>query len=346
MTGTALNNAIFVSIIVPVYNGGHQLDQCLSAMRRSLYANYELIVVDNGSTDDSVEIARKYGTDIVYCPGPSGPGAARNAGVSQARGDIVFFVDADVVIYPQTLSRVVADFQASPDLAAVFGSYDDSPSGQNFLSQYKNLFHHYVHQQGNSVATTFWAGCGAIRKEIFHKVGGFDQDKYPHPSIEDIELGCRIYQLGYRILLDKNLQAKHLKVWRFGSLLRADILYRARPWSQLILEKQGLVNDLNLQTSQRISAAVVVLIIVLFILMFVQPFLAYGIIFLLGLFVMLNRSLFGFFLRRRGLGFVALVLPIHALYFLYSSVTFAFCCAQHIVCRRKRLSNERRKVAI
>src|SRR5712691_2010914 len=97
--GTALNNAIFVSIIVPVYNGGRQLDQCLSAIQRSLYSNYELIVVDNGSTDDSVEIARKYGADIVYCPGPSGPGAARNAGASQARGEIVFFVDADVVIY-------------------------------------------------------------------------------------------------------------------------------------------------------------------------------------------------------------------------------------------------------
>ncbi len=78
------------------------------------------------------------------------------------------------------------------DVSAVFGSYDDEPAERNFLSQYKNLLHHFVHQEGATDAGTFWAGCGAIRKDMFASVNGFNSEKYPYPSIEDIELGIRL----------------------------------------------------------------------------------------------------------------------------------------------------------
>ena len=244
-----MSDPVFVSVIVPVYNGGKGFERCLSGIHRSTYASYELIVVDNGSTDNSASIGKNHGAEVLHCPGPSGPGAARNMGAQDARGALLFFVDADVVVYPETLGQVVGNFAKDSELAAVFGSYDDSPAAQNFLSQYKNLLHHFVHQHASSQACTFWGGCGAIRKDVFHKVGGFDQERYPKPSIEDIELGVRMHLLGYRIFLNKQVQAKHLKEWRLGSLLRADILYRAVPWSKLMLEKGGMINDLNLKTS-------------------------------------------------------------------------------------------------
>jgi glycosyltransferase involved in cell wall biosynthesis len=311
-----------VTVIVPVYNGGWCLDQCLAGIRRSSYRDYELIVVDNGSTDDSVAIARAHGAHVAHCPGPNGPGAARNTGVKQATGQILLFVDADVVVHDDVLDRVVARFREDPELAAVFGSYDDRPAATNFLSQYKNLLHHFVHQQANSQATTFWGGCGAIRKDIFVSVGGFDQEKYPMPSIEDIELGDRMHRQGFRIWLDKGLQATHLKEWRWTSLLRAEILYRAVPWSRLILERQGLVNDLNLKMSQRASAVVAGLFLALLPLSVVLHSLAYGCLFLLGIFLLLNRDLFVFFLRRKGVLFSAMTVPMHGLYFIYSGVTF------------------------
>jgi len=311
-----------VTVIVPVYNGGWCLDRCLEGIRRSSYREYELIVVDNGSTDNSVAIAQGHGARIAHCPGPSGPGAARNAGVKLATGHIVLFVDADVVVHVDVLERVVARFHEDSELAAVFGSYDDRPTALNFLSQYKNLLHHFVHQRANSRATTFWGGCGAIRKDIFVSVGGFDQEKYPTPSIEDIELGDRMHRQGYRIWLDKGLQATHLKEWRWKSLLRAEILYRAMPWSRLILERQGLVNDLNLKMSQRASAAVAGLFLAGLTLSPFFPWLAYGCVFLLGVFVLLNRDLFAFFLRRKGVIFSAMSVPMHGFYFIYSGVTF------------------------
>jgi len=317
-----MSESVSVSVIIPIYNGERYLDSCLTAIRQSAYAPYEIIVVDNGSTDESVETARRHGVGIVSCPGPSGPGAARNRGAYLAKGQILLFVDADVVVKPDTLSQVVATFQEKPDVAAVFGSYDDRPSAQNFLSQYKNLVHHFVHQHARSEAVTFWGGCGAIRKEIFHKIGGYDQAKYPNASIEDIEMGSRMHRSGYRIVLDKQLQVKHLKEWRLTSLIRTDILFRAIPWTKLILESQGLVNDLNLHTSQRISAGLVGIAVMLSPLAFVEPLMSLALLLPLGLVLTLNRRLFGLFLRHKGFRFAASAFPIHLLYFFYSGVIF------------------------
>lgn len=296
--------------------------RCLTGIRQSSYSPYELIVVDNGSTDDSVAIAQAHRAVVLYCPGPSGPGAARNVGAQHSTGDILFFVDADVVIHPDALDRAAGLFAARTDLAALFGSYDDNPDAQNFLSQYKNLLHHFVHQHANSRATTFWAGCGAIRRAIFFQAGGFDQKKYPHPSIEDIELGFRLHRLGHRIVLDKHLQGQHLKQWRLISLLRADIFYRAIPWSKLIVEQQDMLNDLNLRTSQRVSAGVTGIVGALLPLSFWQPVALYGVLAFLVVFLVLNRDLLIFFFRRRSVWFAALAIPMHMLYLLYSSLTF------------------------
>ena len=127
-----MRESIFVSVIVPVYNGGMGFERCLSGIRRSIYASYELIVVDNGSTDNSASLAKNHGAEILHCPGPSGPGAARNMGAQDARGAILFFVDADVVVYPETLGQVARNFTNDSELTAVFGSYDDSPAAQKF----------------------------------------------------------------------------------------------------------------------------------------------------------------------------------------------------------------------
>jgi glycosyltransferase involved in cell wall biosynthesis len=186
-----MNTQPFVSVVTPVYNGSKYLGKCLDAVSASSYRSFEMIVVDDGSTDNSAEIARKKGATVLQLPQQSGPATARNYAAKKARGDILFFVDADVLVQKGTIARMVKDFNENPDIAAVFGSYDDKPAEENFLSQYKNLSHHFVHQQSDKEAVTFWAGCGAIRKEVFYKMGarhGYDQKRYPEPSVEDIEL--------------------------------------------------------------------------------------------------------------------------------------------------------------
>ena len=129
-----------------------------------------------------------------------------------------------------------------------------SAPARNFLSQYKNLVHRYYHRREAGDAETFWAGCGAVRKESFLAVGGFDAAHYPYPSIEDIELGWRLRQCGLSIVLLPELQGTHLKVWRLVNLVHTDVFRRALPWSRLIHAHAALADTLNIGAGERINA--------------------------------------------------------------------------------------------
>ena len=326
-----MKSPVSISVIVPVFNGGKMISRCLDALSSSDYPADEIIVVDDGSTDNSAETSRQKGATVLQMPQQSGPAAARNFGSQRARSDILLFVDADVVVHRDSIARVAASFENNPGLAAVFGSYDDEPAEKNFLSQYKNMFHHFVHQQSSVEAETFWAGCGAIDRRIFAAVGGFDGIRYRRPSIEDIELGYRMRQQGYRILLDKGLQGKHLKQWRLGSLLRADILCRAVPWTRLILESEQQVNDLNLKTSDRISAVLAGLLVASLVASLFNIKFLYLAAVLAPTIVLLNLEFYRFFLRGKGILFVAGTYFMHVFYYLYSTATFAVCWVEHFI---------------
>ena len=107
-----------------------------------------------GSTDGSAEVAREFGVTVLSTEGRQGPAKARNLGARQARGEILFFLDADVCARPSTLQRVQSSFEEDPALDALIGSYDDAPSSPDFISQYKNLMHCFVHQSGRRSAST------------------------------------------------------------------------------------------------------------------------------------------------------------------------------------------------
>jgi len=336
----ALKTICRISVIVPVRNGNSHLSRCLEALACSEYVHFEVIVVDDCSTDNSPKIAARYGARCLRTPQTLGPAGARNLGARQARGEILLFVDADVVVPPDTLGMIAEDFVGDPELAAVFGSYDDQPAWTTFISQYKNLMHHYVHQTASESATTFWAGCGAMRRTVFEEFGGFDAETYSTPSIEDIALGLELTRCGRRIRLDKHIEVKHLKRWTFRNLLRADIMYRAVPWTKLILNTRHLPRDLNLNYASRASSLLVGLLLVGFLLL---PFSLVGLVrprptplfaalALIGLtLVFLNLDVYRFFLRKHGWWFAARAVLAHWAYYLYSGVTFLLCLAMHIL---------------
>ena len=328
---TTLNlSSLTVAVIVPVYNGGAKFRASLDSIRCAVPPANELIVVGDGDTDGSSQYAEAAGIIVYRFPAPGGPGRARNLGASRAESDILFFVDADVTVSENVIRRVKEIFVQHAEIAAVIGSYDDQPKEPNFLSQYRNLLHHYVHQNGREEASTFWGACGAIRRDVFRTMGGFDET-YIKPSVEDIELGYRLKKAGHTIRLCKSLQVKHWKRWTVASMLQADFFQRALPWTLLIHRNRGFVNDLNIGVSGRASVMLTFGLLGALLLSPWQPLLLVGAAVMGLMLFILNVQLYRFFLEKRGLRFATQAIPWHWLYFLYSGAAFAIGTVCHLV---------------
>lgn len=223
-----------LAVVVPATDRPPTLERCIAGLEGSTEPPDELVVVEE--------------------PVGAGPAAARNAGVAASSSDLVAFVDSDVVVEPEALARIRARFARDADLAALFGSYDDSPAEPGTVSRFRNLLHHHVHTSAAGPAETFWAGLGAVRREDFERVGGFDAARYPHASIEDIELGMRLRRAGLTIVLDPSVRGTHLKRWSLGSMVDTDLRRRGAPWTRLHLEQGGGSTALNLGWRHRLSA--------------------------------------------------------------------------------------------
>ena len=324
-----------ISVIVPVKNGGLHLAHCLEALAHCQHPSFEVIVVDDCSTDNTPQVAKLHNALYLQTPRTMGAAAARNLGSRHARGEILAFIDSDVVAPVEVLGLLDDDFSRDPGISAIFGSYDDSPAWPTFIAQFKNLAHHYVHQISSESPVTFWTGCGAIRKSVFDEIGGFDEAMY---AIEDIALGMQLVQRGRRIFLDKRIQVKHLKRWTLRSMLHADIFHRAVPWSQLILKTRRLPRDLNLTYASRISSLAagllaigcVTLLLAAAGVLRISLFPLFGIISLLVvLLLVLNWDTYRFFAQKRGWWFASRAVVFHWLYYVYSGVTFFLCAAAH-----------------
>ncbi len=317
-----------LSVVVPVRNGGRDFGRCLQRLRDSSLADFELIVVDDGSIDDSAAIAHQAGATVVRNPTPQGPAAARNLGAKTASASLIFFLDADVAVHPETLGRALARFDAVPELAALFGSYDDTPAARGLVSQYRNLLHHFVHQTGPFLDNirpvhTFWTGCGIIRRDLFLEFGGFDPRLYPRPAIEDIELGYRLTRAGHRIALARDVLATHMKRWTLREMVRTDIFQRGVPW-MLLIKRTGMVEtDLNVKANQKACVALTGLSLLAAVCSLVIPWAAFGAVMGLAVIVVLNRPFFTFLARRRGPGFALAALPLHLVYYC--------CCGLSVV---------------
>jgi GT2 family glycosyltransferase len=224
-----------LAVVVPATDRRPTLERCATALRKGDRAPNELI--------------------LQLQPRGAGPAAARNLGAAACEADVLVFVDSDVEVQPDALARIAVRFAADPELTAVFGAYDDDPAHQGLTSRYRNLLHHHVHSKAAGDAETFWAGLGAVRRSTFEAAGGFDAERFPLASVEDIELGMRLRGRGGRIVLDPEIRGRHLKRWTPLSMARTDFGRRGVPWVRLLLREGRHSTALNLGWRQRASAA-------------------------------------------------------------------------------------------
>jgi GT2 family glycosyltransferase len=309
------------SFIVPFHCGLSALARCLDALA-PLPAESELIIAADGAVDDCRRLAALHHARIVAVPGPSGPAVARNRAAAAAVGDVLVFVDADVAVSRAGLTRLPRIFAEQPQTAAVFGAYDEAPADPGFMSQYKNLSHSFIHHTSTTRARTFWAGFGAVRRDAFHEVGGFDE-RFDRPSVEDIDFGYRLTAAGYEVLLDPALSASHLKRWTIGSAIASDVRDRGIPWTQLIWRYGALSNDLNLRTEHRVSVVLAYLALLSLLLAPFDGRFLIGLPLLILGSTLLNRRYYRFFYQKRGAWFAARVWAPHVVQDLCNGLSFA-----------------------
>jgi GT2 family glycosyltransferase len=299
-----------LAVVVPATDEPATLERCLAALRAGGRAPDELIVQRG--------------------PRGAGPAAARNAGAARASSDVLVFVDSDVEAHPDALARIADRFASEAGLSALFGAYDDRPAAPGHVSRFRNLLHHHVHASSPGPAETFWAGLGAVRRDAFAAAGGFDSRRFPHPSVEDIELGTRLRRGGHAIALDPRLRGRHLKAWSLRSMLFTDFSRRGVPWARLLLDSGGAGTALNLGWRNRASAAASVLLALAVLRR--RPRAALGALLAV---LALNRSLYALLARRGGVGLVAAGIPLHLLHQLTAAAAVPAALVLHL---RSKLS--------
>ncbi|RKR92037.1 GT2 family glycosyltransferase [Micromonospora pisi] len=213
-----------VSVIVPNYNYAESLDLCLRSILDQTYPNIEILVVDDCSTDQSVEVAETLGVRVVSTGVNGGCGQARNIGAANTGGELLCYVDSDLVMAPDAVANAVRLLGDQPDVGAVCGIEDPEPLlHDTAVARYRGLQYHYwsISSEGD-IGFLFPAVC-LIRRAVFDEIGPFN------PALrqtEEVDYGYRLTRR-YRMVLTSAVRGRHDHDHELRGLLRK-LFHRGR----------------------------------------------------------------------------------------------------------------------
>jgi cellulose synthase/poly-beta-1,6-N-acetylglucosamine synthase-like glycosyltransferase len=209
-----------VSVVIPAYNAEATISECVSRVFESSYEAVEVILVDDGSTDETLALAKRFPVRVVRSKGRLRAAAARNLGARAATGDLLFFIDTDVMLRPDSIERLVGRFGAG-DVDAICGVQSAEMRHRGLASQYKNLWMRWTYLRAQGEVPLFCATAAAIRCSAFWQAQGFDLN-YTTSSLEDTAFGQKLARLGIRVRVQPDLEVEHVKQYSLASLLRTD----------------------------------------------------------------------------------------------------------------------------
>jgi glycosyltransferase involved in cell wall biosynthesis len=319
-----------VTVVVPVHNDAATVGQCLSAIRGSDLPRdaFEIIVVDQNSSDASKAIAARYADTVIrLTTGGARQAYARNRGAELGTGEVVAFVDAHIMVQPDTLTRMLTMLCEQPYLQAISASRDAKPVARNFISQYWNLLLHFGERKSHGLGGNFGSGCGMIRRSTFVLAGMYDEWRFGTGNLEGIELGQRLEAAGHQVLFSTELQVTHLRRWTGHSVFR-------EVWDRTALLARSLGYRRTLASIPgeavfTLTRAAVPALAILATAVLSAGFLSEPSWILRGSLAaavasLINLPVLRFYTRERGLLFAAAALPVH---FFYQVVGVVAMCA-------------------
>lgn len=227
-----------ISVIIPNYSGAATISTCLASVYSSNHENVEVIVVDDCSTDKSVEIIRQFPCSLIRLEKRMGASTARNTGAARSAGEILFFLDADCVLATNTL--VIADRALSYEHNAILGgTYEKIAYDDTFFSTFQSLFIHYSEtkkQEPDYVATHAMV----IHADLFRKSGGFAENFLP--ILEDVEFSHRMRSSGCRLIMNPDIRVRHIFNFTLASSLK-NAFRKSLYWTQYSLRNGDILAD-------------------------------------------------------------------------------------------------------
>jgi len=208
-------------MIIPVHNDATTLTRCLDTLSAQAVApgELEVIVVDDASTDGSLEVARARGVRVVALPARQGPAAARNAGAVEARSAVLLFIDADCEAAPEWCREMLRPL-ADADICGVYGAYRSRQTGCVARLAQAEFEERYARLERRESIDFFATHSTGIRRSIFQQVGGFRTDLRGN---EDVELAFRLSQAGYRLAFAPRAVVYHEHPNTLRSYLRTKV---------------------------------------------------------------------------------------------------------------------------
>ncbi len=291
----------FISVVIPNYNGSKTIGKCLEAALSSKYNCFEVIVVDDASSDNSAAIISAFPCRLIRLEKHAGASRARNIGARESIGDVIFFIDADCLAAKDTLSLVHKAITGQKDIV-IGGSYTPLPYDGNFFSVFQSIFINYFElkqKEPDYIASH----CMAIEKKIFEKSSGFPEQFLP--IIEDVEFSHRLRRHGFKLCMDSDILVRHIFNFTFLKSLR-NAFRKSRCWIMYSIGNRDVFKDSG-TASQELKINVISYFLIILSLLFyfsltnriflVLPLVIYS----FNLYI--NRNLLRAFYRAKGIFF-------------------------------------------
>jgi glycosyltransferase involved in cell wall biosynthesis len=218
-------NKLFVSVVIPVNNSEKTIARTIESVLNQTYEDFEIILVDDFSQDNSIEILEKYSKNkkikLIKNKKNFGPAKTRNIGINKSKGEIIFFTDSDCYVPKNWIEKILEEYQEEK-VAGVGGFL--KPKENTWVAKFELLQNKFLlgiknkKITGGSKTPMGYTNNVSYRKKILNEVEGFDES-FPSPAGEDIDLKKRICKKGYRVVYIP-LPVIHLDDYNFDYLLK------------------------------------------------------------------------------------------------------------------------------
>ncbi|MBI5634321.1 MAG: glycosyltransferase [Nitrospirae bacterium] len=227
-----------LSVIIPNHNGSTFVETCLKALFSVRHQPFEVIVVDDCSTDNSVELISKFPCRLIRLEKQGGASRARNTGARNSLGNALFFIDVDCVVQDDTVLHATNAYENNRDLV-IGGSYTPIAFDDTFFSTFQSIFINY--SELRSLEPDYIAGHAmVIGRDVFEKSGGFPEDFAP--IIEDVEFSHRLRRSGQRLIMDSAILVKHIFNYDLGKSL-GNAFRKSKYWIAYSMGNRDLTAD-------------------------------------------------------------------------------------------------------